>query len=302
MLQEGNLRQSILRTVAFFDISDYPMAPLEIWRFLYAPFAKGESFEKALEELEALVAAGKLAQENGLYFLPGRENLVGARAEHYAFSFPKYRKAERFAKLLALVPGVRMAALGNTMAWRNAKKDSDIDFFIVAAAGRIWSVRFMATALAGMLGLRPRAGGASQDAVCLSFFASEDALDLRRLMIPDDIYFIYWVASLAPLFEVNGFFKKFTEANNWVRSFLPNVFFRLPARGFIRGEKFLTTPLFLEKILKKIQARMFPAEIKRLSGERGSDVVISDEYLKFHVGDRRSFYRDSWQARCREIL
>lgn len=292
------LRQAILNTVIYFDLFDYPLTAIEVWRFLYAPGLEKKNFEEVFFELEKMTKENKLETEKGFYFLFGRNAIVDIRGERYALSFSKYRKARRFSKILSFVPGVRMIAICNTLAWRHSRADSDIDFFIVAASRRLWSVRFFGVLLAVLVGVRPRKGKKAVDAVCLSFFASEDALDLSKLMIKDDIYFPYWVISVVPLFAYEGIFEKFKKANDWIYTVLPNTFFHFPARPPARIQIPLwLIPDFTERFFKKIQMRMFPAEIAQKASFDSKEVVVSDSYLKFHTDDRRGSIRDEWRKK-----
>lgn len=300
----SDLRQAILQTVAYFDLFDYPLTALEVWRFLYAPGMEPRDFETILAMLPALLAEQKLETKNGFYFFPGRAAIMETRAARYSFSFLKYRLARRAAKLFSYVPGVRLVALGNTMAWRHADKSSDIDFFIVTSAKKIWSTRLLSVLPISALGLRPRTGQERPNALCLSFFASEGALNLRSLMIRGDIYLPYWIASLVPLVGAPGVFEKFKEENAWIREYLPNVFFRDPAAG-IKKPGFtyaIALPYFFEAVAKKIELNFFPESIRSRSGGVGTDVILSDNYLKFHTSDRRVELRDAWMAKIRNII
>ncbi len=155
-----------------------------------------------------------------------------------------------------------------------------------------------------ILGLRPRAGQARPNALCLSFFAAEDALNLRPLMIPGDIYFPYWIASLVPLSGAPGVFEKFKEENAWIKEYLPNAFFRDPAAGIkkIGFTSALALPHFLEQAAKKIELNFFPEVIRSRSGEKDTNVILSDNYLKFHTNDRRAELRDAWREKIKNIL
>lgn len=292
------LHQAILNTVIYFDLFDYPLTAVEVWRFLYAPGLDKKTFEEVFFELETMIKENKLETKKGFYFLSGRGVILDIRAERYALSFPKYRKARRFSKILSFVPGVRMIALCNTLAWRHARASSDIDFFIVAASGRLWSVRFFSVLLAAIFGVRPSKNKEAIDALCLSFFASEDALDLKRLMIVDDIYFPYWVISIVPLFASEGIVEKFKKANAWIYALLPNTFFYSPSRSPARINIFsVMIPDFAERFFKKIQSWMFPVDISQKAAFGKSEVVISDVYLKFHTNDKRASIRDEWQKK-----
>lgn len=296
-------RQAILNTVIYFDLFDYPLTAIEVWRFLYAPGLDKKTFEEVFFELETMIKENKLETKNGFYFLSGRGAILDIRAERYAFSFSKYRKARRFSKILSFVPGVRMISVCNTLAWRHSRVSSDIDFFIVAASGRLWSVRFFGVLLATIFGVRPNKNKEAIDALCLSFFASEDALDLKRLMIEDDIYFPYWVISIVPLFVSEGILDKFKKNNVWIYTLLPNTFFHFPTRSpaQIKIPSGLI-PDFTEIFFKKIQMRMFPVDILQKAGLDFKEVVVSDSYLKFHTDDRRAFIRDEWRKKIAQLI
>ncbi len=295
------LHQAILNTLAYFDLFEYPLTAMEVWRWLYAPGMGPQNFEKVLGELDSLLEEKKIESKNGFYFLPDRAVILRVRQERYALSFYKYRRARRFGKILSLLPGVWMVALGNTMAWRHARSSSDIDFFIVAEEGRLWSVRFFCVLIAAMLRVRPTKS-ASADAFCLSFFASASALNLRSLAIEEDIYLPYWALSIVPLYDAGGVFERFKAANNWVLSNLPNSFFREPAVTAGRGPSIPSLPLLVENILKKLQLYLLPQDIFKKASLGNTEVLLSEQYLKFHTDDRRVIIRDTWMAKCKKIL
>lgn len=297
----SELEQAVKKTVAYFDLFDYPLTALEIWRYLYAPNAPKCGIKELFSSLSAFLAAGGLEAREGFYFLPGRGAILSARQERYALSFAKYRRARRFAKIFSRLPGVRMVALGNTLAWRHARAASDIDFFIVAEHGHIWSVRFLCALLAAVLRARPTKTE-SADAICLSFFASSDSLNLQGLAIEGDIYFPFWIISLVPLYDAGGVFEKFKKANAWILSALPNAFFREPAETPIMRRGVSTLPAPAEKLFKKLQLYLLPRHISEKASLGATDVILSEQYLKFHTDDRRAYFRDAWAAKCREIL
>lgn len=68
------------------------------------------------------------------------------------FSF-RHRLALR---LLELFPQIFLIALCNSRAMGEADENSDIDLFIIARKGNLWTARFIVTALTSMLGVRRR--------------------------------------------------------------------------------------------------------------------------------------------------
>ena len=227
-----------MKTIAYFDMFDYPLTGFEIWQNL-------EIKCELVEVMEALETAGKTESKNGFYFLAGRGAIVETRLARYNATDRKFKRALALMKIYKFIPWLKMAAIGNLMGAHNLKEASDIDLFIITEAKRIWLTRFFCVFLAKILHLRPKPGE-NKDKICLSFFVSEEALDLRPLMLNppsppligekinppyppllkgadnDDIYFIHWLAGLTPIHEKEGTYEKFIQSNTWLKNCLPN--------------------------------------------------------------------------------
>ena len=59
-------------------------------------------------------------------------------------------------RLLELFPHILLVALCNSRAMGEADVNSDIDLFIIAKKGNLWTVRFIVTTLISILGVRRR--------------------------------------------------------------------------------------------------------------------------------------------------
>ncbi len=59
-------------------------------------------------------------------------------------------------RLLELFPQILLVALCNSRAMGEAGENSDIDLFIIARKGNLWTARFIVTALTFMFGVRRR--------------------------------------------------------------------------------------------------------------------------------------------------
>jgi hypothetical protein len=123
--------------------------------------------------------SGIVTEKNGLYFLPGRESLIEKRREFFQLSEKKIKIAKRAAWLLHFIPSIKMIAVCNNFYYR---PQSDIDFFIITAPHRLWLTRFFATIILEIFCLRAR-GKKTADKVCLSFYLSEDNLNLESVLL-----------------------------------------------------------------------------------------------------------------------
>ncbi len=280
-------QEYFIKTLAFLDIFDYPPTALEIWRFLGVKAEFKDVVDDSKKE-----SAIWLINKNGFYFLPGREAVVDKRAEFSRLAESKRKVAQRAAKILRFVPGVRMVAVCNNFYYTD---ESDVDLFIVTEQGKMWTVRFWSTILLDFFHLRAK-GKKTADRVCLSFYASDDSLNLESIALPDgDPYLYYWLAFLDPVFD-DGVSYIFWSNNEWIKKYMPNFW---PTKTnkeklvqdsklsvFFRRLGVLVFGGWLEVLAKKVQ---FPKVSKRFSGP---GVVINDSMLKFHENDRRVEFRE----------
>ncbi|PIR93428.1 hypothetical protein COT99_00740 [Candidatus Falkowbacteria bacterium CG10_big_fil_rev_8_21_14_0_10_43_10] len=313
----ADLDAAIIKTLTFFDIFDYPLTDWEIYKYLWV----GESVKKAFgyNEVKNALERGLpgTGREQGFYFLSGppsppaggfgeaiRREIVAVRKQRQIISRKKFRRARRIIKLLGTLPFIRMIAVCNSLAYDNAREDSDIDLFIITAKGKIWTARFYAVILLKLLRLRPTAK-TKKDKICLNFFISEGSLNLQPLMIQNDIYFIYWLKQLLPIYGRPGIFLDFMKRNElagkYINNGAPNVFYnkrKVKNSVLLEGLKCMLEVssgwAWLESLLKWAQIKIMPQYLLDKAG-RGTEVVINDNALKFHIDDRRAEFRDKWQ-------
>ncbi|MBI4138690.1 hypothetical protein HY479_00880 [Candidatus Uhrbacteria bacterium] len=220
------------------------------------------------------------------------------RHEDEMFTPRKLRTARRVAGWLARCSSVRFVALCNTTALGHARNEADLDFFAIIRTGTIMATRGLATLPFKLARRRP--GEGERDAVCLSYFVTDDGLDLSSHMLtPDDPYFRYWFLSLLPLYD-DGISAEFWAVNTAITSrhafatrWIPPPDFRVQTPRLR-----IPVPRWLEPVARGIQTRAFPAAIRNLMN-RDTRVIVTDKALKFHVDDRREEYRRRYEDECR---
>lgn len=328
-----DIKEAIVKTIAYFDMFDFPLTAREIWQGLEMKC----ELETVIEALESGIK--NVDYKNGLYFFAGRSFILNTRQERYNATDRKFKRALLAAKIYKFIPWVKMVAVGNLMGAHNLREDSDIDLFIITESKRIWLTRFFCAALAGILGLRPKPGRV-RDKICLSFFISEQALDLSGLMLDcplsqpfphsyfmgerssplprsmsgggqgrGDIYFIHWLAGLTPFYEKDGIYDKFILSNSWLGGYLPNWQRQERSRRRDAGS---TWPQFyrevvdlffggLEPWFKRLQLKLLPGNLRELMNQ-DTRVVMSDSVLKLHANDRREEYGRRYDNKIRELI
>lgn len=308
IMDKENIKEAIVKTVAYFDMFDFPLTVWEIWRSLNVKC----ELEQVMAVLENEIQNSQIKQKNGFYFLAGREEIIKARLAKYNFTQRKFKRALWVARIFKFIPWIKLIALANLQGAHNLRDDSDIDLFIITENKRIWLTRFFSTSILKIFNLRPkRQFGREQldrDKICLSFFAVASALDFKGLMLENgDIYFIYWLAGLVPIYNQDETYEKLIRTNSWLNNYLPNwqlfeaIGSRQAGRVFSGFYHDAIDLLFggLEQYFKEIQLKLMPPVIKMMMN-KDSRVVINDDIIKTHVNDRREEYRKLYKEKIRD--
>lgn len=316
------LERSVLATLAYFDVFDYPLRPEELWRWLYVTNRHDwEAIRRATpadvdHALQGPSLAATIDRAGDFLTLRGRSPIIATRLERHVGNERKWRRAVLVARLLRFVPFVELVGVVNTLALDNARPESDIDVFIVSRRGRLWLTRLLATAVVHALGIR-RHGTLVTDRACLSFYVSDRALDLEPLRVSglqEDVYLTFWTAQVVPLFDRDGCWPAFIHANRWVVDRLPHGFLGTPTPrlgdAFVARlcrtvpELLLSTPLGTAANWLAMRAQLLIMRGKPWSRRKAgtTDVVVTDEVLKFHENDRRLEYAEAFHARLGSLL
>jgi hypothetical protein len=281
-----DLVKAIKRLIAFFDLFEYPLSPLEMWHYLDQRFSLGEIMI-ALEQLPPTIT-----QENGFYFLTGRQETLKTRQQRYNYSQRKLRIAKRFSRLFILFPFVKAVTIANSLGAYNLRDGSDIDFFIITAPRRAWLSRLFCAGLAKLFNRRPSAGN-KKDKLCLSFYVDAEHLNMSRLHLPVfDPYFFYWQRSLVLLYNKDKHYQKFLAAN----ALLPN----LTEVKTAQPKKLTRLGDYLEKMVKQWQLKIMPVNLLSQS-QIGEGVVLEEGIIKLYLLDRRQEFLKKYEEKIESL-
>ena len=270
---EGPIEQAVLRAVAYSDVFDYPVTVAEAHRYLVGMAAPLPQVRAALEGL----VPARLTRRDGLYMLRGRGELVATRRRRAAIAARLWPEALRYGGVLAELPFVRMVAVTGSLAGDNVESDSDIDYFVVTAGGRVWVSR-------GLSGVVRRLVGRRGVRLCPNYVLSEQALSLED----HNLVTAYELVQMVPL-AGEDVYRRVRGLNAWTAEFLPNATgcprrprpLALRARRAARlAEVVLRTPIggWMERAEWARFERMLPARTTD-----PSEVVYSADCFKDHV-------------------
>ncbi|MFA5022428.1 MAG: hypothetical protein WC508_05100 [Patescibacteria group bacterium] len=309
-IQFNELQKAILETVAFFDIFEYPLTLVEVYKWLYLTGSQKDKY-KLINIIQALGGSdlqGYIETKNGFYFLRGRPKIIRTRLDRYQIAEGKFKIALKTIKQLQHLAFIKMIAVCNTVGYNNATPVSDIDFFIIVKNGRLWWSRLVITLITSLFGIR-RHDQKIADRVCLSFYISDNHLNLSDIALkPDDIYLNYWLVTLAPVYG-NSVYQDFLAANSWLVNQLPNFYAagmtnrrfvsdNNLAKGLKKIDEFLLGDFiggFFEYLAKAMELKKMKKRIAADGLVANTNVIVNDTMLKFHENDRRAEYQSLWR-------
>ena len=296
----SNLQKSIYLTLSYFDLFDYPLSKEELFSWVFSN-TPTDDFD---HQLQGLLEDKRIEFKDNFYFLPTRSGTIQTRKERYLISLRKIRKARYIAGLLRFIPGLRMIAICSNLGYFNADAKADIDLFIVAQPGKIWTVRFWSTFLMKILGQRPNKR-TIKNKICLSYYVTSDNLNLEHTRVNNpDTHLTYLISQYLPMYNQDNTWQKFCQANIWINNYLPNFDFNnitteyclSPSFLFIKKIVEVSVASFEEGMYKKIQKKIMPKQLKLAAQADNNKVIISDKMLKLHLNDKREEYNRKFYA------
>lgn len=208
------MRKEILRTIIYADIFDYPLCLQEVWHYLISP--KQFNQQKIKEGIKKIP---NIETERGYFFLKNRRRTIAIREKRKKISEEKLKTAHRAARILKMIPTIKLIALTGSLAMNNAKKADDIDFLIIAASNRLWLTRGLVVVLLRLMGLYRRPDKIN-NMICPNMFLAEDNLEIPSK--EQDLFSAHEVVQVKPLWFKDNMYNRFLKENLWSQKYLAN--------------------------------------------------------------------------------
>lgn len=159
----------------------------------------------------------------GFWHLPEKKNIVLSRIAKQDVNKTKLNIARKAVKILSFVPSIKLVGVSGALSMENAKKEDDIDLFILTSVDTLWITRLLSLFFLKVFGIPVRRFGEKdiKNKLCLNLWVDERNLSLlpRR-----DIYTAHEILQIKVLYDEKGAYRKFLTANSWVREFFPKGF------------------------------------------------------------------------------
>lgn len=269
---------SILKTICYADIFDYPLKEKEVYRWV--------KDIKILRYYDIRRANGVIAHKDRFIFLKSREHLIEKRTERETISRKKLLIAKRVASILKNIPTVKLIGVSGSVAMKNADYDDDIDLFIITSKGSMWFTRLLTTVVVELFSKRRRPNDRDvTDKICLNMFVDEAYLAIPKEK--QNLYTAHEVCQLKVLYDRGGTYQKFLKANEWVRRYLPNAVLSIKYQVLGIKKKQKNTYYIIHATLYIFEWFAKHLQLLYMRRHRTAE-VITDHYLAFHPKDYTS--------------
>lgn len=202
-----NTQQNIVKILAYFDIFHYPLVAEEMRSFLPG-FIEDDVFITALS---LLVVEKMVFKFDDFYSLQNNKLLIDRRRNGNKLAERQMVTAFRAAAILSHFPYVRSLAISGSLSKNFADERTDIDFFIITSANRLWIARTIMHVFKKLSFIVGK-----QNWFCMNYYIDEAAMEIKE----QNIFTAMEVVTLIPVYN-DELFSKFIENNKWVKSYFP---------------------------------------------------------------------------------
>jgi predicted nucleotidyltransferase len=235
------LGKSIIKTLAYYDIFDYPLTSEEIF---YNLETNHVSLTEVLNEIEKLFNSCLVYKESNFYLLRNKKDFVDKRLAGNELAEKRMKSAYRMSKFISKFPYVRAILLSGSISKGYMEKESDIDYFIITHPNRLWFTRLV------LMLFKKTFLFNSRKMFCINYFVDTETLEIEE----KNIFTATELATLIPTYG-SRLYDELHLKNYWVKDFYPNF----PKRNTITisenksgGFKYLCEKLFNKKIGDKL--------------------------------------------------
>jgi hypothetical protein len=207
--------ESIIKTLLYFDIFNYPLKISEILTFL----ARDSNEREVSEAIEILVDKEYVYQFNEFISVQNKKENVARRVKGNEMAESLLPLARRKAHFIGQFPFVKAVMASGSMSKGYMDEDSDLDFFIVTEPGRLWIARTLLVMYKRVF-LKN-----SHKHFCVNYFVSSDRLEIEE----KNQFTATELATVIPLFNQGVYFELLRD-NGWLTRFYPNFVPRIATR------------------------------------------------------------------------
>lgn len=203
-----SIEEGCVQCLHYFGIFKYPLNSTEIFHFnpVKSTLAEVE------EALERLVNSGRIYKVDQFYMNEDDPARVVDRKAGNLRAKEWLSRAAPYIRVISSFPFVRAMAISGSLSKNYASEDTDIDYFIITQANRLWIARTLLHLFKKLTFVTGH-----QHYYCMNYFIDTEALELAQR----NQYAAIELATLLPAYN-RDLIREIIQKNDWLKDFLPN--------------------------------------------------------------------------------
>ncbi|MBK8848192.1 MAG: nucleotidyltransferase domain-containing protein [Bacteroidetes bacterium] len=238
--------KAVLSTLAYFSVFKHPLRYDELQSHSHFDVLSKNQLNQVLQ----IAIGSNVIKQSGSYYILGDKSEILRRTIGEENAHQAMQKAEKFSEIISQFPFVKGVALSGSISKGYMDADSDVDYFIITAPGKLWICRTLLILYKKIILLN------SRKFFCLNYFVDEN-----NLAIPDQNIFtateIVFLKTMYGPEAMNSFFK----ANEWIFNFYPSAKIDVSAKQI--AKPWIST--FAEKICSTWLCNIFEVTLRKVT-------------------------------------
>ncbi|HXK52407.1 hypothetical protein H6802_00990 [Candidatus Nomurabacteria bacterium] len=276
------LEQAIINELKYRAVFNASLTYYQLWNslFLLHPINESQQKEFTLENFNKVLKKLKQSKyinrtTTGNYYIQTKKPFKWGHRANYAQEY--LNSLGPVVKVLSHIGWIKLLAVSGSVAAYSAKKNDDVDLFIVTEKKRLWLTRLFVVLLLKTL-RSYRTDKNSANKICPNIFLDEGALTWPTER--QNIYVGHEIILLRPLINRDNTYFKFLDANSWIKGFFCTFCYaseKTYKSIYKPGSKLVD---LLEDFVKMVQLRYMKQKI--------TSEIIQDRLLHFNKHDHTS--------------
>lgn len=189
-------------------------------------YGKIFQYQRSLPELYFWKIGSKpITYKSFLKKLGAKKSLYSPKTINNSNCSRKISFAIENLRLIAKLPFIKLLGLTGSVSANNAKKNDDIDIFIITAPHTLWIARPIFLLYLEIRGIRRRRHTPledQKDLICPNLWLDSTNLKIRKQ--DQNLYTAHEVLQVKPIFDKSQTYQHFLATNSWVKRFLGNAY------------------------------------------------------------------------------
>jgi hypothetical protein len=208
LTQHSALSKSILKTLLYFDVFQYPLTATEVFKHLTTNHVILDDVTRALAQLSDQSIIYPIAD---FYSIQNNLALGSRRVQGNQKALVSLPMARKKAMFISKFPFVRAVMASGSLSKDYMDEHSDLDFFVITKPNRLWIARMLLTLYKKIFLFN------SHKYFCVNYYVDEEHLEIEE----KNIFTATELATLIPLYGKEHY-SQLMKANDWIKKYLPN--------------------------------------------------------------------------------